>query len=261
MSITQIPLRFSSGRTFVCLRELCGHDEQSVDGIGASDAILLLDRLLVASAGMDITPGKASEISIADRDSLLAAIYIRYYGSYIRSTITCVDCEQPFDIDFSLEKLVKHIHSNANGNKIKKGTDGHFQLPDGQRFRLPTGEDEFAVSGMPPEEAAITLTKRCVFDSNPAEDNEPLQKAMKEVAPVLDLDMDAGCPECGRQQTVHFDIQYYLLHTMIEGKKQIALEVHRLATAYGWRLNEILDLPRSLRKTYVSLVESELIGI
>ena len=258
MSIDQVPLHFASGSRWACLRELCGRDEQVIEGTGTVEAIRLIDRLLVAASGAEMGPGKAKELTTADRDRLLAAIYRRTYGSRIESTVHCHICDAPFDIDFSLEALLRHLDSETAQIQSEKGSDGVFNLPDGRCFRLPTGEDEYAVLGMATEKAERILLERCLVEGDPTKDPEVLQRAMKELAPVLDLDMEARCPECDQQQTVHFDIQYYLLYMLRQEQKQLALEVHRLATAYGWSLNEILGLPRSMRKTYVKLVESEL---
>ncbi len=111
---------------------------------------------------------------------------------------------------------------------------------------------------MSPEEAEGELLKRCVLEGDPTGDTESLQRTMKDLAPLLDLDLEAHCPECNTQQMVHFDMQHYLFSALRQEQKQLALEVHRLATAYRWSLNEILQLSRSLRRTYVALVESEL---
>jgi hypothetical protein len=256
MSINQVPLNFTSGSRWAYLREICGSDEQSVEGTGTVEAIRLLDRLLVTVSGTHTGPGKAAELTTADRDWLLAAVYMKTYGSRIESTVNCDKCKAPYDMDFSLEELISHVDSEAR--QMEGSPDDVFKLPDGCRFRLPTGEDECAVLGMSPEEAEKALLERCVVGSNQDYDSEALQAAMRDIAPVLDMDMDACCPECDCKQTVHFDIQYYLLHKLMQGKRQLAYEVHRLARAYGWSLNEILGLPRSVRRMYVELVESEI---
>lgn len=254
----QASLSFMPGSIYAYLQELRGSDEQSVAGTGTVEAIRLLDRLLVTVSGTDMRPGKAEELTAADRDRLLAVIYMRTYSSRIESTVNCGNCAVPFDVDFSLEELVKHLDSEANQTNIEEVSDGVFKLPDGRCFRLPTGKDECAVLGMSLEEAKKALLERCVVEGDPTRDPEILQRAMEDLAPLLDLDMDARCPECGHQQMVHFDIQYYLLYRLRQEQKQLALEVHRLASVYGWSLSEILGLPRRVRRTYVELVESEL---
>ncbi len=256
MSINQVTLNFAGDSKWAYLREICGSDEQSVEGTGTVEAIRLLDRLLVAVSGTYIGPGKAAKLTTADRDWLLAAVYMRTYGSRIESTVNCAKCKAPYDMDFSLEELISHVDSEAH--QMEESSDGVFGSLDGCRFRLPTGEDECAVLGMSPEEAEKALLERCIVEPNQDYDPEALQTAMRDIAPVLDMDMDARCPECDHQQTVHFDIQYYLLYRLMQEKRQLAYEVHRLARAYGWSLNEILGLPRSVRRIYVDLVEAEI---
>ena len=259
MSLEQIHLNFVDGSSWACIREIVGFDEQSVNGTGILSAIRLLDRLLVNAPGTTVGPGYAVNLTSADRDCLLTAIYIRIYGSRVESTVNCENCKKPFDIDFLLEQLLDSLNSGkVSAIQIEKKQGGIFKLPNGCCFRLPTGEDECAVLGMTSEDAEIKLLKRCVLEGDPTGEKESLQDIMQVLAPLVDLNMDAHCPECNEHQLIHFDIQHFLLSSLKQEQRQLAYEVHRLAGAYGWSLNEILELPRSIRRTYVNLVESEL---
>lgn len=258
MRIEQVPLYFMPGTAWVCLRELCGVDEQAVTGSGTLEALRLLDRLFVTDSETDTTPVKAKDLTIADRDRLLAAIYISTYGSHIEGTIHCKNCQIPFDMDFSLDELLTNLYSGINNLKVERDPAGYYILPEGPSFRLPTGEDERAIMGMSLNEAEQALLSRCTGKGKTEEDFSQIQQAMNDIAPVLDMELKAPCPECGQQNMVHFDIQYYLLNALHQGRHQLAFEVHRIASAYGWSLMEILNLPRSMRKTYVSIVESEM---
>jgi hypothetical protein len=258
MSANKVFLRFAPGSNWAYLREIRGSDEQSVEGAGTVEAIRLLDRLLVSTSGTDIGPDRAKELATPDRDRMLATIYISTYGSRVESVVNCSQCDSPFDADFSLEDLIHHVDSEAAQANIEEESSGVYKLPDGRCFRLPTGEDECATLGMSPEEAERFMLNRCILKGDPTEDAQDVQRAMRDIAPILDLDMDARCPECDHQQVVRFDIQYYLLYRLIQGQRQLSLEVHQLARAYGWGLSEILSLPRSVRKIYVQLVEAEM---
>ena len=55
-------------------------------------------------------------------------------------------------------------------------------------------------------------------------------------------------------QIFHFNLQEYLLTSLTKEKDNLVAEVHMLARFYGWGLNEILELPRSSRKSYVALM-------
>jgi hypothetical protein len=67
----------------------------------------------------------------------------------------------------------------------------------------------------------------------------------------------AACPECENVQTVQFDIQSYLLGALTGERSRLLAEVHRIARAYSWSLDEILALKRSDRRRLVELIEND----
>lgn len=266
----RLNLNFAPGNGFACLSELTGHNELAVADTGAADAIRLVDGVLVATADGGIEPGSAARLTAGDRDRLLAAIYAGTYGARVPATLDCDHCGARFDIDFSLEQLLSHQLRPSSEDLAPEVSeapplplgDGTFQLADGTRFRLPTGEDECAVLGLPPEQAQRMVLKRCLIEAGAGgevddERSGAVQAAMEALAPVLDLELDARCSECGEWQVVHFDIQHYLLSALQQERGQLAHEIHRLASAYGWSLSEILGLPRSQRRSLVALIEAE----
>ena len=261
----RVRVDFVPGGGWACLRELSGVEEQAVTGTGTLDAIRLLEGVLVETTGSAVTPRSAAALTAADRDRLLAAIYIETYGPRIANTLGCVHCGALFDVAMSLEDLFVYLRPptpEPPGDQTQWLADGTFRLSNGIRFRLPTGADECAVLGLPVTQAEQVLLQRCVIEGNLAEDgrdtlNEAVQTSMEDLAPVLDLDLDAHCLECDRHQPAHFDMQHYLLSALRQERGQLAREVHRLASAYGWSLSEILSLPRSQRRSLVALIEAE----
>lgn len=268
-AVQRVNLHFAPQVGWACLRELTGSDELAVMGTGAADAIRLVDGALVADSGGALEPGGASRLTASDRDRLLAAIYIDTYGSRIAGALSCRDCGKLFDTDFSLNALVAHLWQKEEGPSgelkdldVENRGDGFFEIPDGTVFRLPTGEDESAVAGLPPEEAARELLTACLSDKGANGDldqgrHEAVQAAMAALAPILDLDLEARCWACGEPQSVHFDLQHYLLSALLQERDWLMQEIHRVAGAYGWRLEEILSLPRSRRRMLAALIEAE----
>ncbi len=237
------------------LRELTGLDERSVVSAGTAAAIDLLDRLAEAApAGW-----RAVRLTAADRDRLLAAVYRRAYGQRVAGTVPCSACASPFDLEFALDELVAAVERAEPAPQVEALGDGIFRTRDGARFRLPTGEDELMVAALAPAEAERALYERCVLESplSQAAAREVIEEAMEAVAPVLDVAIDTICPECGIAQAVRFDVQSYLLRALAQEGRQLAREVHRIATAYGWSLADILGLPRGTRRTFVELIESD----
>jgi hypothetical protein len=255
-SIT-VQLAYDPNFRRVKLQELTGLDEQKIDGTDTTVAIRLLDRLMVEGSGWVPGSSQAASLPSADRDRLLACIYRNTYGPCISGTFTCASCDKVFDLDFDLTELQASLLPATATAPVKANGHLAFALADQRCFRLPTGEDELAVWHLPPDEALAELLQRCVLKGDPSADPQAVQAGMKAAAPLIDVDLNGKCPECGHHQAIHFDIQDYLLSALKTEKPRLIREIHRLATTYGWTLSEILNLPRSHRKAYVKLIEDD----
>jgi hypothetical protein len=254
MSVRVVPLRHVRP-AWAALRPLCGHDEEAITESDTRAAVTLLDRLLADVPGTGCPPGSAAALTASDRDRLLAAVYAETYGDRVAGTPACAACGQTFDLSFSLGALL--AHADADDQDRQPVEDGAFQTASGVRFRLPVGADEIAVAALPPDAARQALLARIAPDASD-EDAEAIEEALETLAPILDLELAAVCPECGAAQTVPFDVQRYLLESLRGEWRLRGAEVHRLASTYGWGLGDILGLPRPRRRDFVGLAEAEL---
>jgi hypothetical protein len=240
----------------VRLRELTGFDEQCVSDTSTATAIRLLDRL---AESVPEGSWRAARLTAAERDRLLVTVYRRTYGQRIEGTSRCAHCGSLFDLTFALDDLLAAVDRAPTPPSVAPLPDGTFRTLAGARFRLPTGEDELAVAALPAAEAERALFERCLVEAPPGLDaRATVEEAIEELAPVLDLDIDTACPECGAGQAVHFDVQFYLLRALEQERALMAREIHRIATGYGWGAQEILGLRRSERRLFVELIETEL---
>ena len=243
--------------SWALLRPLCGHDEASVTDTGAIAAATLLDRLLVETSGTTVGPGKAWELAVCDRDRLLATIYLQYFGCQIESTVACTNCDKPFDLTFSLSDMMGRLQATRLTTCSGPDEACVYMLSDERRFRLPTVADLHDVVNLAADAATRTLLERCMVEGDPAVDPDVVQAAMEEAGPVLNIGLDASCPECGRGRRVRFDIGSYLLSVLSHERRFLVHEVHRIASAYGWGLDAILRLSRDDRRAYVRLIEGD----
>ena len=246
-------MRFAPGGPRLRIRELTGYDEQSVRDWSTATAIGLLDRVVEDPTGAS---WRSASLTPADRDRLLAGVYRVTFGSRVSTTSRCGQCGSLFDLSFSLNDLLDAVDRTPLPENVET-LEGGVYLSDGVTFRLPTGEDEIAVAGLPAGEGEQALVARCIAGAPGIEAYAAVEQIIEEMAPMLDLDIDTACPECGAKQKVRFDVQYYLLQSLEQERKQIAREIHRLASAYQWSLAEILSLRRSERRAFVELIESE----
>jgi hypothetical protein len=249
-----IPLQVTPGIEGLFLKPLCGMNELSVEDIGTRTALTLLESLLSKDNSKHSANNiNVSKISTADRDRILAHVYISVYGPKIESTSNCENCNIPYDLDFSMADLLNHYPLEP---KLLLD-DGTFQTESGSSFRLPTGEDELLLAALSPPDAEDFLMTRCLVKGEPNNDNVSIQRKMSEIAPVLNIEMQANCPECGQVQQVQFDVQSFLLTKIMQERSQLIREIHSIAVNYHWAQETILQIPRHLRKQYVSYIESE----
>ena len=138
----RVQLLCSRRAGWAMLRELCGHDEETVGGVGVLDAVALVDRLLVASPGAAIATGEAAELAVADRDRVLAAIYVRAFGSRITADLPCAQCGVQFELELELGAVAGELTAQTT-----RADGGWYRVGDGPRFRLPTATDELLPPG------------------------------------------------------------------------------------------------------------------
>jgi len=245
----RVPVTYCARPGWVYVRCLRGDDEESVDSTDTLSAIALLDRLLVDAPGAVVGPGAARALPAADRDRVLAALYLREIGGRVESSPVCPVCRTAFDLDFALGALLAAI--DAERAAVARDPEGAYALADGTRFRLPSGADELIAAGEPAPAEALLAHCRLSGPGGAAE----IAAAMQQVAPLVEAELDARCPSCGHAHAVRFDIQSFLLGLLIAERRKRIGDVHRLARSFGWSLTEILSLSRAQRRVHVELVD------
>lgn len=247
-----VPLALTPGMRGVYLKAVTGTDELVVEDTSSRSALLLLEGLLSKNSFQVLNSGAAAGIVTADRDRILAHLYLAIYGKKVSSTLTCTHCTRPFDIDFSLPDMLRHYALDA-----PLSNDGLYELEPTVRFRLPTGEDELAIVGVPLQQAEKMLMEKCIISNTPEAYADGVQQRMTALAPVLNVEMEAVCPECGHREQVLFDMQSFLLRKILQERPRLLREVHLIASQYRWSQGEIMALPRKLRKQYAAMIEAE----
>lgn len=243
------------GGRWAVLRPVTGHDELALDAGAPGSGTALVDRLLVAAPGTPIGPGTVGSLSVAERDRLLAAVYAACYGDHVESAATCTACGEPFELTFSLDALLADRVPRPGDDVAGPDDEGYYRSRDG-RFRVPTVGDVGAVAALAPTRAPRALLERCVAGAVDGREEE-LAAAMERLAPHLDVDLGTRCPACGDAQSVRFSMERFLVGALTAERRFLTREVHRLAAAYGWGLDDILRLSREDRRTLVRQVEAE----
>ncbi|MEU9793171.1 hypothetical protein AB0E27_21515 [Streptomyces sparsogenes] len=86
---------------------------------------------------------------------------------------------------------------------------------------------------------------------------EAVQRRIAEAAeradPAAEVTLRIACPECGEATPAELDIASYLWTELDSWARDLLLDVHLLATAYGWSEPEILALSPLRRRYYLEL--------
>ena len=253
---------------YVRMREPCGADELALAGVDSRAAVQLLDRLLEAA------PCSAALMSASDRDRLLASLHRALWSDRIVSTLECAACGAKYDLAFELSTLQRQLHDGMEAVRVvgaRAVEDGQ-----GQRFDLPSLDDEEAaamsglIAGGRQLGAVIAGSGKVDADrklepgqdadndndadAQPRADLDALGARLDVLAPLLDVDLDTRCVECGTAHVARFDIQSFVLQRLLDERPSVLGDVHALAGGYGWSLQDIVGLPRSLRRSLVQRV-------
>ncbi|SHF09558.1 T4 family baseplate hub assembly chaperone [Streptoalloteichus hindustanus] len=221
---------------------------------GAVQRALLLHAL--ARGG---EPGDHLAVPLGERDLDLFGLRRRLFGERLNGRITCAGCGEELEFDFDVGQVLSLSPPPAEPLVVKVG--GRVV-----RFRLPTSGDLLAaVAAGSAEEAKAVLLERCVLTVDGQSDaelvrelsddlREPVAQAAAEADPGADVRLDLPCAECGHRTKAAVDIASYLWSELDNWARSTLVDVHLLASAYGWSEPEVLALSPLRRRYYLELV-------
>lgn len=176
---------------------------------------------------------------LGDRDFLTLAIRKISKGNIVNAEMTCDSCKEKLDIKIDLAdvktKKLSDIPHRLDGNMVLvdvKSDDPKFSAV----FRLPTGEDQAAVSMIMrrnPIEANMKLYSRCLrewngegvekfsptlFDDMVTGMLEKVEREFMEAQPGPDLRQETSCPFCGASLIASMEVSDFLFR--LPGKEK-----------------------------------------
>jgi hypothetical protein len=201
------------------------------------------------------------DLPVGERDAHMLELRELLFGRELDGADECVRCGERVEYSVPAEALRAEPSPVASGDGLALSALG-YEL----RFRRPTGGDlAAAASAGDLEGARGLLLERCVLSAAvggreeapahlPARVVAALAERLGEVDPLADARLALTCPGCGREWTVTLEIGAWLWSEIESWARRTVVDVHALASAYGWSEAEILALgPR--RELYLELVE------
>ncbi|MEU3708771.1 hypothetical protein [Streptomyces catenulae] len=207
-----------------------------------------------------------SSAPLGERAADLFALRRALFGERMEVTLDCAADGCGAALEFTLDAgELAAVRPAPPEDGLRVAEDGWSV-----RFRLPGPADLAAVAAARPPDALHAgrlLAARCALtahrgghlatDEDLAQLPEPVLRRFAEAAeaadPGAELTLRVACAECGAPTAAELDIAAYLWTELDAWARDLLLDVHLLASAYGWSEPEILALSPLRRRYYLEL--------
>jgi hypothetical protein len=236
-----------------------------------------LDRALMILA--TVFP-EASFDQIADwplgrRNRALIEMRSGCFGPGLAGWTSCACCGEK--LEFELDSRV--MMPEASAPETDLAMNNPIVVARGS-FRLPTSRDLARVAPeRDPRAAVVGILESCritlpqssdvadaLSESRAADDDigdswteaevEEVGELMAQADPLAETRVTMKCPKCGHGWDETLDIVAFVWSEIEARAKRLMLDIHTLASAYGWTEREILSLGDNRRVRYVAMVQA-----
>ncbi|MFI0237718.1 hypothetical protein [Streptomyces sp. NPDC016845] len=225
-------------------------------------------------------PGAGTEellsVPVGQRDADLFALRRALFGDRLAVRVECGECGEEMEFDFDPATLTGPAANSAGRSSptVPRNREGRLRVEEdgwSVTFRLPTAGDLHEVEAAGPDDpdhARSLLITRCALAAErdgapvavgdlpallPEKVRHRVAEAAAQADPGADVLLNVACPDCGRATRAELDISSYLWTELDAWARDTLLDVHLLATAYGWSEPEILALSPLRRRYYLEL--------
>ncbi len=223
--------------------------------------------LLLAAASPELSPDELAQLSVGQRDTRLLTLREWMFGARIESVVACPKCSERLELMFD----VADIRARSEAENSPPGATYLLQL-DGYevRFRPPNSTDLEAIGKCQTAAAArAQLLARCALEIKratakakakrranqlPPKVADALVRKMAQVDPQANVQLSLTCPACRNAWAATFDIASFLWSEINNWAQRILREVHIIASAYGWREADILEMSAERRAFYLEMI-------
>jgi hypothetical protein len=218
--------------------------------------------LLLAAASPDETYEALAQLPIGARNAQLLELRARLFGEALVAVTDCPQCGERLEIEMRASELGGETHAPAAPLDVR--VDGYAL-----RVRLPNSMDLLAVAN----ESQMTIAREKLFErclveiqsadpapavaSLPAFILDAVSEQMAQADPQANLELALTCPNCAHAWQTPLDPIAFLWGEIDAWAQRVLREVHALASAYGWREQEILALSPQRRQIYLEMIYGE----
>jgi hypothetical protein len=190
---------------------------------------------------------------IGRRNRALAEVRCASFGTAFGGWTACRGCGEQLEFNLDGRSLMQMPAADSQASVTVQG----------QRYRLPTSRDLATVVDEPdPARAARRLLRQCCDSADVPESGWSDEQVglvgdcMAEADPLAQILLGFDCPGCGMHFDESLDLPSFLWTEVEARATRLLLDVHVLASAYGWSEAEVLGLSPARRAVYLKMVQA-----
>jgi len=202
--------------------------------------------LALASPGS--TVDTVADMPLGQRNRALAQLRHLHFGSRINGRVACPECGENLEFELDCMDLISGTGESTQPIEV-----------DGRSYRLPTSRDlSLAARQSDLDTAARTLVERCALTSHTlsSAEIEHIGEEMALADPLAEPQLSFVCALCGHAWSELLDLATFLWTEIDARVRRILIDVHALASAYGWSESQILALSEHRRALYLEMVRA-----
>jgi uncharacterized protein (UPF0212 family) len=222
----------------------------------------------LAAAWPETSIEALAELDLGHRDARLLALREATFGSRLSSVTACPACGERLELTFDVADI---LVEDLSGPPPVSDEPHVLEMEDWVvQFRVPNSRDlevvgEAASAAGSAEAARRTILARCILEARQKGQNVDIEQlpevvmdavaaSIGEADPQANIDLDLTCPACGERWLGAFDIASFFWTEIEVWAQRLLTDVHRLASAYGWREADILAMTPLRRRTYLEMI-------
>lgn len=206
---------------------------------------------LLATACPEATLAQLAALPIDERDHLLLELRVITFGPRLEAVASCPSCGEWLEFELPTHDLLAAPTSLELGPRVEIEVEGTPVI-----VRVPTSDDLLAARAAGPRGEAC-LVERCVADLDPPLAEATRRAALERLAdvrPSAETLIELVCAACGHAWHELFDAGEYLWAEVCAQARRLLLDVHALASSYGWHERDVLGMSTTRRQAYLELV-------
>lgn len=212
-----------------------------------------LDRsvLLAAAARPDWPASDIADLPLGMVNTSLLRLRSATFGPILHGHADCRQCGQRLAFSMEIQQMLPTGTDNIGSQ--------HEADVAGLRVRAPSLRDLALVAAeADAKQAARALLASCTLAGNVSQIDDVLLREVEDALDTLDpqasLVLILQCVVCGHAGEAQLDPGALLWDEIDVRAQALLLEVHRLASAYGWGEEQILALSPARRALYLALL-------